>query len=145
MVLSRNAQPRRTFIKKQQEEHKLGLILVGMSALFIFCQSFKIVPDMYEMIVCNRLRTLGQDCASSKNPAINVIIRLSHFLVCFNSSANFLIYYLNGEKFRKAWVDAYGQCLCPRRTENSMAIMEVQSRPVLNAQDRYNQDEPVYL
>jgi hypothetical protein len=43
-------QPRRTFLRKQQEEHTLGLILIGMSALFIFCQSFKIIPDLYELV-----------------------------------------------------------------------------------------------
>jgi len=108
---ARRSQARRTFKKKQQEEHKLGLILVGMSALFIFCQSFKIVPDMHEMIVCNRLRTMGQNCGFSKSLTITVIVYISHFLVCLNSSANFLIYYLNGEKFRKAWVEVYGGCL----------------------------------
>jgi len=114
-IIPRCSQPRRTFFKKQQEEHKLGLILVGMSALFIFCQSFKIIPDMYEVIVCNRVRSMGQDCDTSTNPVINVITRLSHFLVCFNSSANFLIYYLNGEKFRKAWVETYSKCFRPRQ------------------------------
>jgi hypothetical protein len=124
-----------------------------MSALFIFCQSFKIVPDMYEMIVCNRVRTMGQDCASSKDPIINVIIRLSHFLVCLNSSANFLIYCLNGEKFRKAWVDAYGKCLCPRQPSahvssgNTMAITEapdnVMKKHSVRYNSSYNQNEAV--
>jgi hypothetical protein len=93
---------------------------------------------------------MGQGCASTKNPVINVIIRLSHFLVCLNSSANFLIYYLNGEKFRRAWVDAYGQCLCSWKantllTANSLAVMEAQSRPVIEAQDTLDQEDPVSL
>ena len=33
--------------------------------------------------------------------AIDMFIRVSHLLVCFNSSANFVVYYLNGEKFRE--------------------------------------------
>ncbi len=42
--------------------------------------------------------------------------RMSHLLVCFNSSTNFLIYYLNGEKFRRAWVETYGSwCDCFHR------------------------------
>jgi hypothetical protein len=48
----------------------------------------------------------------SKVPLINGITRMSHLLVCLNSSANFLIYYLNGEKFRKAWVETYGERCC---------------------------------
>ena len=44
---------------------------------------------------------------------------MSHLLVCFNSSTNFLIYYLNGEKFRRAWVETYGGwCCCCRQQQN---------------------------
>ena len=110
--VSNQQQPRRTFLRKQQEEHTLGLILIGMSALFIFCQSFKIIPDLYELVVCNQVGNLGHNCAITKVPVMNVITRMSHLLVCFNSSANFLIYYLNGEKFRRAWVETYGRSCC---------------------------------
>ena len=114
----RGSQPRRTFLRKQQEEHTLGLILISMSALFIFCQAFKIIPDLYEVLVCNEGGSLGHNCAITKVPVINVITRMSHLLVCFNSSANFLIYYLNGEKFRRAWVETYGErcCCCVCKT-----------------------------
>jgi len=103
--------PRRTFTKKQMEEHNLGIILIAMSSLFIFCQSFKIIPDMYELILCNRLGHLGADC-EMKGPVINAILRLSHLLVCVNSSANFLIYYARGERFRRAWIETFGECWC---------------------------------
>jgi len=103
--------PRRTFTKKQIEEHNLGIILIVMSSLFIFCQSFKIIPDMYEIFQCNRLGKYGGNC-EMKGPVINAIIRLSHILVCVNSSANFLIYYVRGEKFRLAWIETFGSCWC---------------------------------
>ena len=35
-------------------------------------------------------------------------MRISHLMVCFNSSANFLIYYMCGSKFRNAWNSTYG-------------------------------------
>ena len=127
---TRGSQPRRTFLRKQQEEHTLGLILIGMSTLFIFCQSFKIIPDLYELIVCNQVGSLGHNCAITKVPAINVITRMSHLLVCFNSSANFLIYYLNGEKFRRAWVETYGNrcCCCAcKTTDRSSGGLVMQS------------------
>ena len=54
--------PRRTFTKKQMEEHNLGIILIAMSSLFIFCQSFKIIPDLYEIIHCNHVGSLGDNC-----------------------------------------------------------------------------------
>ena len=38
---------------------------------------------------------------------INGIMRLSHLFACINSSANFLIYYVKGTKFRRAWVQTY--------------------------------------
>ena len=43
---------------------------------------------------------------------INAVIRLSHILVCVNSSANCLIYYVRGEKFRLAWMETFGTCWC---------------------------------
>ncbi len=52
-----------------------GLILIGMSSLFIFCQSFKIIPDLYELVVCNHAGNLGHNCAISKVPAMNIITR----------------------------------------------------------------------
>lgn len=104
--------PRKTFLRKQKEEHNLGIILIGMSTLFIICQSFKIVPDLYELIWCNPSGSGGQ---CEMPGVIKIIIRLSHLLVCVNSSANFLIYYLNGRKFRIAWLETYGRCFGYKR------------------------------
>ena len=39
---------------------------------------------------------------------INGIMRLSHLSCCINSATNFLIYYVNGAKFRKAWKETFG-------------------------------------
>ena len=33
-------------------------------------------------------------------------------MVCFNSSANVIVYYLNGKKLRDAWIETYGNCCC---------------------------------
>ena len=51
--------------------------------------------DLYEIIGCDQF---GNDCEMPA--AVDMMIRVSHLLVCFNSSANFVVYYLNGEKFR---------------------------------------------
>ena len=73
--------PRRTFTKKQMEEHNLGIILIAMSSLFIFCQSFKIIPDMYELILCNRLGHFGSDCEMRGSvSAFHYLQPLSKFL-----------------------------------------------------------------
>ena len=50
------------------------------------------IPDLYEVMFCP---------AGCHQPAwMPWVIDLSHLLVCVNSSANFLIYMLGGEKFR---------------------------------------------
>ena len=69
--------PRRTFTKKQIEEHNLGIILIVMSSLFIFCQSFKIIPDMYEIFQCNRLGKYGGNC-EMKGPVSILIYSFKH-------------------------------------------------------------------
>ena len=84
---------KRTFLRKQQEEHSLGIILILMSILFIICQSLKIVPDMYEIIVCRSAETYEKNSSQScEFPDIIVkLTNISHLLLCINSSANFLI------------------------------------------------------
>lgn len=77
--------PRRTFTKKQMEEHNLGMILIAMSSLFIFCQSFKIIPDLYELIQCNRLGTLGHNC-DMKGPVRTSSINSFRFLSAHENS-----------------------------------------------------------
>ncbi len=66
-------------------------MLLCMSGLFVACQSVKMVPDLYELAVCG---SGSRGCAEMLSGAINSITRLSHLLVCANSAANFLVYYL---------------------------------------------------
>ena len=63
--------------------------------------------------------------------ALFMNFRMSHFLVCLNSSTNFLIYYLNGEKFRRAWVETYGGwcCCCQTQAKAQTTVIEM-PRPV---------------
>lgn len=96
-------------LEKQRQEHKLGVLLVGISILFICCQSFKIIPDVYEILFCPDMKG---ECVAT--PFIEFCVNLSHLLVCFNSAANFIIYLLGGEKFRRAWCQTY---LC-RKADN---------------------------
>ncbi|TRY73600.1 hypothetical protein TCAL_08729 [Tigriopus californicus] len=99
--------------RRQKEEHNLGIILISMSTLFIICQSLKIIPDLYELIWCNQDPDT-EECHF--NTLTSGIIRISHLLVCFNSAANFVVYYVSGRKFRKAWLDLYGPCFGRRRS-----------------------------
>ena len=113
MARKRPTTQKRTFLRKQQEEHSLGIILILMSILFIVCQSLKIVPDIYEIIVCRTAEKYNNDLHSCEFPgAIVKLTNVSHLLLCINSSANFLIYYCAGGKFREAWLDTYGCWWC---------------------------------
>ena len=112
---------KRTFLRRQQEEHKLGTILILMSGLFIICQSIKIIPDIYEVLMCQN------EVGSCHLSSFEVFMPLSHLLVCVNSSTNFLIYYCNGERFRRAWLETYGcwWCCCQ---DDTRALEEDQNR-----------------
>jgi hypothetical protein len=61
------------------------------------------------MIWCYKSRHANEECVMPV--FIDMFIRISHLLVCVNSSANFIIYYLNGEKFREPFlvVDCTGK------------------------------------
>ena len=83
------------------KDRQLGATLIGVSLLFLCCQSLKLIPDIYEGFIC------GADyCAS--NSVINTLITLSNLLMCINSAANFLMYMVRGSKFRRAFLRTYG-------------------------------------
>ena len=125
------------FLRKQQEEHSLGIILIFMSILFVICQSLKIVPDMYEIIVCKpatqEYKTTSEECKFP--PIINQLTQISHLLVCINSAANFLIYYCAGAKFREAWLDTYGfwWCCCSRQDMKKLIMVPFRRRNIQSA------------
>lgn len=98
------------FFENQRQEHKLGGMLIAISLLFITCQSFKLIPDMYEVLFCRDTAT--HQCITTA--FVNKVVTLSHLLVCFNSAANFVIYLLGGEKFRTAWIQTYVPLACIR-------------------------------
>ncbi len=63
---------------------------------------------------------------------IGAIVRLSHLLVCINSSANFLIYFLHGAKFRRAFRQTFVSCCSvgKRGTEGGSRQQQQQQQPV---------------
>ncbi|CAB4054859.1 unnamed protein product [Lepeophtheirus salmonis] len=87
----------------------LGKTLIGVSVLFLFCQSFKIIPDVYEGIWCNiRSKDPNAPLASCPtNTVIDILISLSNLLMCINSAMNFFMYMLRGSKFRQAFYNTY--------------------------------------
>ena len=62
--------------EKQRQEHKLGIMLIAVSVMFIVCQSFKMIPDLYEVMFCSD-KTLP--CITT--PFVKTCLNLSHLLV----------------------------------------------------------------
>ena len=85
---------------------------VGKNTTFVQCQyqntylsylstnTFIIIIIYFTMF-----RDNYDDCTSTS--FITLCVNLSHLLVCFNSSANFVIYLMGGEKFRRVWCETY--------------------------------------
>ena len=77
--------------------------VIGVTVIFIICQSVKIVPDLYEMIYC-RIGTSGlrkqvknvRDWDCTVGIVIDSIIDISHLMLAINSSVNVIIYTLRG-------------------------------------------------
>ena len=87
-----------------EDELQLAQTLAMVEVVFIVCQSFKIVPDLYEVLICPRNEDgeANEECMSS--PVIEAIIDLSHLMLAINSSVNFFIYVLNRGRFRESIV-----------------------------------------
>ncbi len=94
---------------KKLNEESLALTLVGISILFIVCQSVKLITDLYE-VLCEKDAQLmvgqGQGSCASSN-LVEIAISLANLSTCVNSAANFLIYMLRGKKFRDLFVEIY--------------------------------------
>ena len=67
--------------------------------VFIICQSCKIIPDLYEVIICSQG---GDRCMSTQT--IEAIIDISHLMLTINSSVNFFIYIIHRGQFRESIV-----------------------------------------
>ena len=79
-------------------------ILKGMVAVFVFCQCFTIVADLYELICTIGVREPeGTRCKS--NIHIENLINVAHFLLSINSSINFIFYMMNINGFQKSFLN----------------------------------------
>lgn len=102
----------------KEQEVSMAVTLVGISMLFICCQSIKLIPDIYEVVYCSgdengsdpSLIQVGLRCQTT--PLIEKIISFSNLLAVFNSAANFLVYMLRGKKFRDYFIQTYCSHLC---------------------------------
>ena len=81
-------------------DNRESKILTSIVLVFIICQSFTIVADVYEGVVCSQENLKHSICIS--NDHIENIIDISHFMISANSSVNFLLYAYHDNIFRNA-------------------------------------------
>ena len=70
--------------------------------VFVICQSFTIVADVYEALHCVSQDEKYSACYS--NDHIENIIDIAHFMLSINSSINFLLYVIHDKIFRDALI-----------------------------------------
>ena len=103
---------------------------MSISVLFICCQSFKMIPDIYELIFCPPVEGKDHNCETT--PFISTCVSMSHLLVCGNSALNWMIYLLAGEKFRRVWCQTYLPAKCRpkslKRTQTEASRFTAQAR-----------------
>ena len=75
--------------------------------MFVVCQSIKLIPDIYEMIVCDHFAQAEDQNSCHAPVLIDALMSLAQLFCCINSSANFLFYMLRGKKFRDAFKQTY--------------------------------------
>ena len=74
-----------------------------MVLVFIFCQAFTIVADIYELM-CTIFPDEGESTFCTSNIHIENFIDVAHFMIAVNSSVNFIFYMVNIKEFREAFI-----------------------------------------
>ena len=89
---------------------KVSLLIV---AVFVFCHTIRWIPNVYELI--QRLWTSDINIDKIEWPPwVECITNISHFLIVFNASINFYIYYFNH--------NGIPACMCLKSNQQSTPL-----------------------
>ena len=77
-------------------------ILLARSFLYIFCQSFKVIPDIFEAFACKPFHYELGGCPFRLTQIVNAIVDISHLFLIVNSSVNVVLYIVYGERFHES-------------------------------------------
>ena len=77
-------------------------ILFARSFLYIFCQSFKVIPDIFEAFACKPFHYELGGCPFRLTQIVNAIVDISHLFLIVNSSVNVVLYIVYGERFHES-------------------------------------------
>lgn len=115
----------------QKKERNMATVLVCIVILFLICQSLKIIPDIYEAIVCK-----GDTAKCAPSLTVEIIISISHLLLAINSAANFGIYMLRGDRFRTVLSKILFRCqwtkASRRNSPNNFAMTTIRRQKSVN-------------
>ena len=111
-----NEDQREIQLSHQKKEKNMAKVLVCIVILFLICQSLKIIPDIYEAVVCR-----GKPTECKSNFVMDIIISVSHLCLAINSAANFVIYILRGDRFRVILTKLLCKCQWTKASRRSPA------------------------
>ena len=109
--------------ERRKFEIDMAITLMTISFMFVFCQSIKLVADVYEHGVCDHFKIAekGYDQKCHNPRKIDILISMGNLFCCINSAANFLVYIIKGKNFREAFLDKYFY-LCKQDTQREEAF-----------------------
>ena len=109
--------------ERRKFEIDMAITLVAISFMFVFCQSIKLVADVFEHRVCDHFKIAekGYDKNCHNPEKIDTLISMGNLFCCINSAANFLVYIIKGKNFREAFFDKYF-CFCQQDTHGQDAF-----------------------
>ena len=92
--------------RRQNDKINTTVILISIVVIFVLCHLPRITIDVYEFSVMETFI----NCSGILTPAypIQILAPISDFLVFLNSSCNFFVYTLVGNKFRKEFCKVFG-------------------------------------
>ena len=79
---------------------RMRRVLFSIVVVFITCESFPLVGDIYELIYCTKWFQNEENGKCISNDYIENIIGFSHFMLSVNASINFMFYVIHDENFR---------------------------------------------
>ena len=100
---------RQLLSRRQEKEIGLATMLFGIVVLFIVCNSLSFVINTIELLNNNRATPIIDD------RGLSLLADFSNLLININSSSNFVIYCIFGQKFRRLFLRLFCQRLLRRR------------------------------
>ena len=77
-------------------------ILFSIIVMFVFCQCFTIIPDIYELNCALSTAKDKQQCQYTYKYTYH-LIEISHLMLAVNSSINFIFYMIHIKLFRESY------------------------------------------